>query len=910
VVGRQTELDAIESFTADVEQGPACLMIRGEAGIGKTTLLRHALDRCRERGSEVLYARCAEEEMPLLSMGLADLLRGTEADDPVLHQGADARAQGEALLELLRTRQLAAPTVIAIDDLQWLDAPSARAIRFALRRLDPERVGLATTIRDDADPPDPLETSRLFPPERLHVLDVGPLDRDELRQVLRLVVSAISRPTLNRIYEVSGGNPLYAIELARSVPRKGAGSAEPLHLPASLTGAIASRLASQPPEVRLLTRTIAVLGTVPVDELRSSVDTADLDAPLALATRSGLLVVDDELRVGFAHPLIGSVEYDSMSPLERNSLHGQLAERVRDPDAKARHLARSTSEPDAAVSMLLEDAATRASERGSTELAAEFIGHGVRLTPSDEPEAFLRRSLAQIKALAGAGEVSRALGVADDLIARLPPGVARAEALIARANLEHDDLRHGEELLEQALSDAGDDRLLRGRVLDMLGWLQGMFRGDLARGVASAREALEIARSEGDPELEMSAAAGYAHLELQTGHPMPDVMQRALEIEAEAGKPLLWAGPRALRSAQLRMAGDLAGARALAEAVHRDAIDSGNERWRPYSLYQLASIETYSGDLRKADRLVSQALEAARDTDDAHVEEWIRFCIATIQAWTGQGEEARKTAAAILRWAEARGERPAIARTRALLGLLALSEGNGQMAANELLAAADALREMGFHHPAAIPAVPDAIEALSLTGDLERGSMLLDELASRTNELDSPLVDALTERARASLLLVEGSADEAAEGFRAAASAFDELGFAPEAARSVLGLGRAQLRLGQRSRAADSLAEARDRFTTMGAASWAALVVHDLERVAPGRAEGELTSTEQRVAALVAEGMRNKEIAGAMYVSIATVEAHLTRIYRKLGIRSRNELVRMVVDGHLEITQEARSKDG
>jgi DNA-binding NarL/FixJ family response regulator len=232
------------------------------------------------------------------------------------------------------------------------------------------------------------------------------------------------------------------------------------------------------------------------------------------------------------------------------------------------------------------------------------------------------------------------------------------------------------------------------------------------------------------------------------------------------------------------------------------------------------------------------------------------------------------------------------------------------VAANELLAAADALREMGFHHPAAIPAVPDAIEALSLTGDLERGSMLLDELASRTNELDSPLVDALTERARASLLLVEGSADEAAEGFRAAASAFDELGFAPEAARSVLGLGRAQLRLGQRSRAADSLAEARDRFTTMGAASWAALVVHDLERVAPGRAEGELTSTEQRVAALVAEGMRNKEIAGAMYVSIATVEAHLTRIYRKLGIRSRNELVRMVVDGHLEITQEARSKDG
>lgn len=869
VVGRRIELDGVESFIGDVQLGPACLVIRGEAGIGKTTLLRRTIERCREHGFEVLFARCAEEDMPLVSVGLADLLRGTEADDPVLHQGADARLQGEALLELLRSHPRTVPTVIAIDDLQSMDAPSARAVRFALRRLDSERVGLATTIRDDADPPDPLETSRLFPPERLSVFEVGPLERDELRYLLRLVVSAVSRPTLDRIYEVSGGNPLYAIELARSLPRKEIGSPGQLHLPASLTAAIASRLATQPPEVRVLTRTLAVSGPARIDELRRSVGSADLDAALAAATRSGLLVVDDELRVSFAHPLVGSVEYDTMSPLERSALHATLAEQVEDPDAKARHLARSTGDPDAGVAALLEEAATRASERGSPALAAEFIGHAVRLTPPGEPQAFLRRSLARIKDLAGAGEVSRALAAADDLIAGLAPGAGRAEALISRANLEHDDLRHGEELLEQALSDAGDDRLLRGRVLDMLGWLQGMFRGDLARGIASSREALEIARSEGDDELEMSAAAGYAHLELQTGNPMPDVMQRALDIEAEAGKPRLWGGPRALRSAQLRMAGDLAGARALAEAVHREAIESGNERWRPYSLYQLATIETYSGDLRAADRLVAQALEAARDTDDAHVEEWIRFCIATIQAWSGRGEEARQTAAAILRWADTRGERPAIARTRALLGLLALSEGRQQAAATELLAAAEALGEMGFHHPAAIPAVPDAIEALSLTGDLERATTLLEELDERSRGIDSRWVEAVIERARASVLLAHGSADEAAHGFRAAASSFDELGFVPEAARASFGLGRALLRLGQRSRAADSLAEARDRFAEMGAASWATLVARDLERATPGRAEGELTPTEQRVAGLVAEGMKNREIAGAMYVSVA-----------------------------------------
>jgi DNA-binding NarL/FixJ family response regulator len=901
VVGRRLELDGVESFIRDVQLGPACLAIRGEAGIGKTTLLRRAIERCREHGFEVLSARCAEEDMPLLSVGLADLLRGTEADDPALHQGADARLQGEALLELLRSRQRTVPTVIAIDDLQWMDAPSARAVRFALRRLDSERVGLATTIRDDADPPDPLEASRLFPPERLSVLDVGPLERDDLRKLLRLVVSAVSKPTLDRISEVSGGNPLYAIELARSLPRKEAGSPGELQLPASLTAAIASRLDTQPPEVRLLTRTLAVSGSARIEELRSSVGTADLDAALEAATRSGLLVVDDDLQVSFAHPVVGSVEYDTMSPLERSALHATLADQVQDPDAKARHLARSTGDPDERVAELLEEAATRASERGSMALASEFIGHAVRLTPPEELEAFLRRSLVRITSLAGAGEVSRALAVADDLIAGLPPGADRAEALIVRANLEHDDLRRGEELLEQALSDAGDDRLLRGRVLDMLGWLQGMFRGDLARGIASSREALEIARSEGDDELEMSAAAGYAHLELQMCNPMPDVMQRALDIEAEAGKPLLWGGPRALRSAQLRMAGDLAGARALAEAVHREAIESGNERWRPYSLYQLALIETVSGDLRAAERLVAQALEAARDTDDAHVEEWIRFCIATIQAWTGRGEEARQTADAILRWADARGERPAIARTRALLGLLALSEGRQQEAVAELLAAAEDVAEMGFHHPASIPAVPDAIEALSLTGDLERATALLGGIEERTRDLGSRWVDAVIERARASVLLAQGSADEAAESFRAAAASFDELGFLPEAARASFGLGRALLRLGQRSRAAGSLAEARDRFLEMGAASWSALVAVELERATPGRAEGELTPTEQRVAGLVAEGMKNKEIAGAMYVSVATVEAHLTRIYRKLGIRSRNELVRLISEGSVDL---------
>ena len=218
-------------------------------------------------------------------------------------------------------------------------------------------------------------------------------------------------------------------------------------------------------------------------------------------------------------------------------------------------------------------------------------------------------------------------------------------------------------------------------------------------------------------------------------------------------------------------------------------------------------------------------------------------------------------------------------------------------AASRLLAeAAELLEEMGFANPGAFPILPDAVEALAAGGDLTMAEALLERLDLQAASGDNAWAAAAADRARGALLLARGEADAAAEGLEAAAASFDRMGYAADGARAVLLHGQALLRRGQRTVAAEVLADARARFAGMGAALWEARAAENLERASPGRAGGGLTDAESRIAALVANGMKNKEIGQALFMSVATVEAHLTRIYRKLGIRSRSELARRVAD--------------
>jgi DNA-binding CsgD family transcriptional regulator len=235
---------------------------------------------------------------------------------------------------------------------------------------------------------------------------------------------------------------------------------------------------------------------------------------------------------------------------------------------------------------------------------------------------------------------------------------------------------------------------------------------------------------------------------------------------------------------------------------------------------------------------------------------------ALVEAWLGHAAEARAAARRRLEWAVSRGERPGIARARSVLGLLALSEGDPATAERELSEAVQLLEEMGVGHPGAIPALPDAVEALVGSGDATSAGRLLGRLERQAAAVESPWASAAAERCHGLLLFGDGDADAAVARLEAAAASFDLL--------------------------------------------WEARAVEELERVAPGRAAGELTKAERRIAALVADGRKNREIGEELFMSVATVEAHLTRVYRKLEIGSRSELARLVADGTVALSDEDR----
>jgi len=197
--------------------------------------------------------------------------------------------------------------------------------------------------------------------------------------------------------------------------------------------------------------------------------------------------------------------------------------------------------------------------------------------------------------------------------------------------------------------------------------------------------------------------------------------------------------------------------------------------------------------------------------------------------------------------------------------------------------------------------LPDAIEALARTGDHAGAEVLLDRLERQARAVGSAWALVAGERCRGLLLLTHGETEDAVPLLERAAAGFAELGHGPDAARASLALGQAWLRGGQRTLAARALEDARSRFADMGAVVWGARAAEELERASPGRGSGELTVAERRIAALVTEGRKNQEIAQELLISVATVEAHLTRIYRKLGVRSRSDLARIVSEdeGHV-----------
>jgi len=440
-------------------------VIEGEPGIGKSTLWLTVVAAARERGLLVVSSRPAEAERGLTHVGLGDLFEDALADvAPLLStprrralevallreeapdEPVDHRALGVAVRDVLHLLSEGKPMLVAVDDVQWLDPSSSSALAFALRRLpaSPVLVLLARRLVDGAERPG-LEQA--LAADRVRRLRVGPLSVGALH---RLLDDRLGRPfarqTLLRIHERSGGNPFFALELAR-VLDEDIDPLEPLPVPETLDELVRARLAGLPPATHDALALASALGSPSTSLLERAGVAADALAPAAAAH----VIERENGSIRFTHPLLSSVLYGDLGA-RRRSVHRRIAAIVDDPIARARHLALSADTPDAEIAAVLDDAATLAVERGIPAVAAELAEQAVRLTPPEAHDQRRGRALAAARAHRAAGEWTRSSTILADLLAEGDLGPLRAEALALLAEFE--GLDRAAELLEEALRES------------------------------------------------------------------------------------------------------------------------------------------------------------------------------------------------------------------------------------------------------------------------------------------------------------------------------------------------------------------------------------------------------------------------------------------------------------------------
>jgi ATP/maltotriose-dependent transcriptional regulator MalT len=919
VVGREEELEALAAFVGSVSDYPAVLLLEGGAGIGKTTLWREtvALARASHR---VLVTRPLEAEADLSFTGLGDLLDEV-LDEALPHlpkpqrsalevallrlEGttlpADPRAVGVALLGVLRTLGASMPVLVAVDDLQWLDLPSAHALQFALHRLTHEPIGVVLSSR--AGERMPFDVGRLVPEPRLTRIDVAPLSSGAIARLVRARVGArLTRATLIRLHAVAGGNAFFALEIAAALERQGVepGRGEPLPVPDSLTELLRDRLAQLPSGTRDALLAAAATAS-PTTAVISAVlrDNGSVTA-LEPAIEAGIVALDGD-RVCFTHPLLASVVYRGALEKERRRMHTALADAVADLEERAVHLSRAAHGPTASVAATLEAAAAAARRRGAPESAAELAEEASRLTPPELVEDVARRKIDAAENHVQAGDLARARVLLEQATSMLQPGPVRARGLVALGIVEAHGASLWEESFatqEQALREVGDDGRLRAEIARQLGWMYAASRQAL-RAEPHARAALELAEGLEDRVLLAEALAAYANVEFQRGHGLRrDLFERALALDTLYEHPRVFRHPHWPLYMVLLWTGDHAGARSSLETLLQVALERGEENAPPWLLWALSEVELDAGNWDNALELSEQAHVLAVHTGQGQPRRNALEVRARIWGCRGETEAARALVEELL---QTRGGPSDQIYARALLGLIELSLKNDAPAARHLTPLADEVRRAGVEDPSVEPFWPDTIEALIGCNKLDRAQPMLEWLDERGRTLSRPSAMATAARCRALLRAAKGDLEDALVAAEEALRWHGRFGNPFELGRTLLVKGKIARRAKQKRVARDALEQALEIFDRLGAVPWSRQARDEVARIGGrGSAGDELTPTEERVAALVAEGRSNREVAAALYVSENTIESHLSHVYAKLGLRSRTELARSLAqDGRL-----------
>jgi DNA-binding CsgD family transcriptional regulator len=825
------------------------------------------------------------------------LLLDEEAADP-----PDQQSVALGLLAMLRRLADGGPLVVAIDDVQWLDATSAQVLRFAMRRVDDGPIAFLVAWRTSAGAPVPLELDRAPSSERLERLPVPPLSLGAVQRLVQTQLGFVPpRPALRRLHDLSGGNPFFALELARALRAgklqlEGGG-----RLPIALEGLVGARLEALSPDSRRALAAAAALAnpTLALVEAVSGSDGVALDE----AVRADVVSVRDG-RIRFTHPLLASGAYAAVEPSLRRELHTRAGARVTDPEERARHLALAATGPDETVAGALEEAARRAESRGAPPAAAELYDLAVRLTPPGERLDVLRRTMEAGFCAFQTGDARRARELLDGVVAELEPGPDRARALInlARVRSYDDDLRAAEPLFRQALEEAGSDDALLAAAGQNVASILFRLRERLPEAIEYASTAARVATAAGSAGDLGEALGGRVMAEAALGRQEEAgrTLESVLAVQPECEDRRVLAQPLFQAAVVWLWWDELERAKEGFEWLIARAREMGDEGSLPYVLLLAAQVECVRGDLVLAAAHADEGYELAEQSGQATLGAYLLALRALAHAAAGQEEAAREQANRALAVADRTSGRPAEHFALAALGLLELSLGRAAEAADTLGPLVAFLRREQIREPGTARVVPDYVEALVGLGDLDAATEVLDWYATNAQDLGRPSPLAAAARCRGLVHAERGDLEAALAELECAVDLSGRVANPLEHGRALLAHGAVHRRARHKRAARESLEPALAVFEGMGARIWAERAHTELGRVG-GRApaSGELTPTERRVAELAAEGLQTKQVAAALFVSAKTVEGHLTHIYAKLGVHSRTELAhRLAEESH------------
>ncbi|MGW2815962.1 AAA family ATPase [Streptomyces sp. NPDC001415] len=909
------------------------VLLTGPQGIGRSTVVAQLTAELGAHGHQVLRCSPSPDEQDSPYLGLIDLLTGVRDDTlaalaaheravleaALLRSGATGPVAGrDALVLRIAVRRVlallgdAGPLLLVVDDAQWLDHPTAEILKYLARRADPGLSVLATLRTGDGSGPSSDGSVRELCGQPVRRVCVPPMTAHEVAELLeRHDHPSWPRPLVARLHRASGGNPRTALELSSTLDERvrveGAdlpGSAEPLPVPDTLRRPVLDRLDTLPARAR---QTLVLAGAAvrPTVELMRRAGRHHVAADLDACVRGGIIRIlsaSDHGAIRFQDPLTPMV-LQAETPYERLvDAHRALADASDDAVERAHHIAWLTAGPDPVVAARLSAAASAARRRGAPGTAARLGRLAAEYTPAGQEHADIDRRLTAAEDGIEAGDLGFARQLAHEALGDADRPADRVRAWNVVIDSCGQAMAEIADVFPEAVRDAAGDPGLLAQLHYRMSWREWMVGGSAPRAHGHAVRAAGLAARTGDRRTELMALTQQAALELFLGLPEAETtLASALAAPHDVHAMTHHNGPVHLKYRFHLVRDELDEARAELRTLVYRLRQRGSADSLSQCLIGLAQVEIQRGRCRPALTIARQSLRIVEEAGLSQGPAW--YAVSLAETAGGSLSQALSAAEKARRHSEDDDDRLFLPRALHAEGRIRLFVGQSGQAAQLLRRTAELETAQGQRDPATRRWHADLAEALAADGAPDEAEAVITLARRQAERLGRAGVLATLDRAAAAVDVARSELPRAARRLENAAARLRATGYPLEEARTRVALGRVRRLLGDEAAARAAFSGALRTFTKADARPWAAMTRAERDRAQDGSAclpEGgswsdHLTPTERSVVARVAQGATNREIAAGLVVSVKTVEAALTRAYRKLGAKSRVDITRMVM---------------